>query len=1354
MERLVGQVLGRYTLIQLLGEGGMGAVFKASDVTLQRDVAIKIMHPHLAKQADFRERFLQEARTAARLDHPGVVQVFDFGSERTSQGQDLLYIVMKFIQGANLRQMLEELKAQGQWIPLDEAVQIIRQIATAMHYTHRQGVLHRDLKPSNVMIEPEPSDGLPYRAVLTDLGLARLMEGQRITRAGTSMGTPTYMSPEQALGEETDARSDVYALGVMLYELVVGHPPFPIRTISEAIRYHTKEMPRPPTELRPDLPKSLERIILKAMAKDPATRWDNAGELATKLSAIAQEVTAVGATPTAVEDSVSLMTQYQKSLLEPRGASLLREFDTPTGGGAIIQARLPDGSELEIPVSSRTITVGRTEENDLVLDTANVSRRHARIEIADDVFRVSDLNSTNGTYLGNARLLPGVPETWTPDRSLRIGDVWLRLVVKPREAPTSKLGGVTAVGVAAERPAGRSLIRSSTGEGRIGLVLKEPHLSTTPGERRVTTLVLLNQGSIVDHFRVEVGGVPAEWVTLPPVVQLMPGQQQEVVLTLQPPRSSESKAGRYTIAIRVLSRDNPAQSVEATASLTLAPFSQFQSSLHPQQVRAGKATRVTIQNQGNYPETFTLVGADRANALNFEPNREQIQVGQGETASADIRAAPLKRPLIGGQKLHPFTIQVAASQGASKQHAGELVSKGLIPSWVPPLVMGLFLITCVALALLLTRSPVIELAEVIPPNPEAGQPVTIRWRVSNTRRIELRPFGVEVAPEVGEYTFETGFGETASVNLVAANLFRTTREALTIPVNVVVTDPVINEWSVFPTEITQGQEVIIRWSVSNADSVRVQPFGTVDNSGERRDTPQQTETYTLIVTNQGRSVEQSERVVVTQPAADAPQITTFSGNPTTVVAEQDTTVQIAWATEQADTVTIEPGLGPVGLSGSRDVPAPGSDTIYTLVARGPGGETQAQVQIYVQVQRCLVAVAGLKLREGPGTAYEPPLASLPAGAQLTPLAYSNIGYPDGQWVRVRVVDGGQEGWVARSFLTDCNVDVTGLGDAPFPPTPMPIFEVTAVQATANPVSYGGSCPAVFDFSGQITANGAGTVTYRWLRSDGATAPEQTLDFDSAGTKTVDTSWSLSAEGNHWQRLQILSPNNITSNQAEFALECMTEIAYVHRGDMAAANSYKALLEDNGYTVDLIAMGAIMTTDFSDYSLILIGPDTGGGSTWGDAAGNQANRIETSDKPVLGLGQGGYAFFGRLGFPIGYGKGWSSSGREVYAVSPDHRIWKEPNEIALPANRIVALYSANSPFVAIHYPSSISGIRAIGRQRDATVHYQLISKDAKYLLWGFSNPPSMMTDVGRRVFVNAVDSTMPRFILINPPIFQP
>ncbi len=325
MENLVGQTLNRYQILSLLGEGGMGAVYKGHDVTLQRDVAIKVMHAHFAQNKDFQGRFLQEARTAARMDHPGIVQVYDFGQDRSA-----LYIVMKFIPGDNLEKMLRDLRVQDKWITVNESVLLIQQVAKALDYAHRQGVLHRDIKPGNVMIEPEPTEGLPYRAILTDLGLAKLAQGGIVTQDGTSMGTPAYMSPEQALGNPTDSRSDVYSLGVLLFELATGRLPFPARSLADAIQYHVQTPPPAPRSIRPDLPEVLEQIILKTLEKEPGKRFQSAAALATALKAIAKTTVTLRSAPSPLQATVSLFTQYQQSLIEQRGQSVLEEFEQPS----------------------------------------------------------------------------------------------------------------------------------------------------------------------------------------------------------------------------------------------------------------------------------------------------------------------------------------------------------------------------------------------------------------------------------------------------------------------------------------------------------------------------------------------------------------------------------------------------------------------------------------------------------------------------------------------------------------------------------------------------------------------------------------------------------------------------------------------------------------------------------------------------------------------------------------------------------------------------------------------------------------------------------------------------------------
>ena len=686
MESLIGHSLGRYRVVTLLGEGGMGAVFKGHDATLQREVAIKVLHPHIARQKDFQERFLHEARTAARLDHPGIVKVHDFG-----QSNDHLYIVMELIPGANLRKLLNDLKAQGKWIVLPESIELIRQVCLAVDYAHRQGILHRDLKPENIMLKPEPIEGLPYRPVLTDLGLAKLAEGGFETREGTSMGTPAYMSPEQADGQPTDSRSDVYSLGILLFELAVGRLPFPAKTITEAIRYHTKEPPPPPRSLRPDLPESVERVILTALAKAPAERFSDASAMADALINPVQAPTAlVEPTAAAPQGSVSLMTEYERSLVEPRGPSALAAF--PPLDSKITRDQftvlIPDATARSVPLEGKTVTVGRDSTNDLVLDRNRISRQHARITFDGTHYQVTDLGSTNGTHLGTTQLLSGVPETWRPELPLRIGDVFLRLE-RRSVAPQGTL--VQADG----SPADHTRVYTSTGEGRVAAFIEQPDLEVEAGGLTQVQVTVLNQGNLVDHFLAKVGGIPEAWVETPAPLRLMPGLQGTLTINLRPPRSPASRAGRHPLSVAVTSQDDPRQMVTATAMLSIKPYAMLRLQLEPERVRAGRPARVVIENQGNSPSTSRIQWQDRGEELSFQPSQIQVTLPEGQKQGIIFRARPKKRRLVGGVQSHPFSVSATQERGEALSSNGELLAPALIVGWVPPLVIALAAVLCI-----------------------------------------------------------------------------------------------------------------------------------------------------------------------------------------------------------------------------------------------------------------------------------------------------------------------------------------------------------------------------------------------------------------------------------------------------------------------------------------------------------------------------------------------------------------------------------------------------------------------------------------------------------------------------------
>jgi len=259
---LAGATLGRYQVIGRLGRGGMADVYKGFQPSLDRYVAIKVLHPSMVEEAEFVQRFQREAKNVARLRHPNIIQVFDYDN----QG-DTYYMVMEFLDGPTLKAALEEVHRRKEEMPLHVALRIVSDVGAALAYAHEMGVVHRDVKPANIMLDRSG------RVILTDFGVAKMLTGTKVTVTGTVLGTPAYMSPEQGMGEPGDSRSDIYSLGVVLYELATGRLPYDADTPLAVLLKHVHDPLPLPRTLNPGLPEEVERIILRSLTKDPGDRY-------------------------------------------------------------------------------------------------------------------------------------------------------------------------------------------------------------------------------------------------------------------------------------------------------------------------------------------------------------------------------------------------------------------------------------------------------------------------------------------------------------------------------------------------------------------------------------------------------------------------------------------------------------------------------------------------------------------------------------------------------------------------------------------------------------------------------------------------------------------------------------------------------------------------------------------------------------------------------------------------------------------------------------------------------------------------------------------------------------------------
>lgn len=404
---LIDRTLGGYSLTEELGKGGMAAVYKAYQPKLERWVAVKVLDPaHITDDSEVLARFRREAKAIAGLRHPNILTVYDYGEE-----DGLAYIVMEYVEGGTLKDRL-----QGKPFDCQQAVGLGVGVGRALAFAHDQGIIHRDVKPANILL---PREDWP---LLADFGLVKLQQARRaLTQAGIILGTPDYTSPEQALGETADHRADIYALGVVLFELVTGRLPFKAEKAFDSLLMHINDPPPKPCDLATGTPQMVEDIILKALAKSPDERYTDMQDMVASLEAAWNTFRTPDHRASAPADD----TLHHATVQIDSVQSFL------AGPRFVVAAT---GSLLLVPQKDEVL-IGRADPRGKVVPdidlsmygggSAGVSRQHARLLHKNEGWTIEDLNSTNGTFVNDQPLSPSHPTPLNDGDRVRCGQLVL-----------------------------------------------------------------------------------------------------------------------------------------------------------------------------------------------------------------------------------------------------------------------------------------------------------------------------------------------------------------------------------------------------------------------------------------------------------------------------------------------------------------------------------------------------------------------------------------------------------------------------------------------------------------------------------------------------------------------------------------------------------------------------------------------------------------------------------------------------------------------------------------------------------------------------------------------------------------
>ena len=957
----------QYQLHRPLGGGWLGPVYAATDLDESAEVALRIVDENNSGQSFLimqLERLLLKVNS---LRHPNILP-----TEPLQQRDHRAFYAMNLAAAGSLRQVLQRQGRSGGGVPLVVAVEIMRQAAAGLAYAHAQGLMHGDLKPENLLLQPGRSllGNTGYNVQLSDFGLAELRVGLNGTHDRAVVNTLAYTSPEQCRGIRNELRTDIYTLGLILYELVTGMVPFDIRDAADALEKHQHVAPKQPSLLRSDLPEDLEEIILTCLAKNPADRYESADELEGALQQVLNTMMPSGPEPTIRLPTLPVL---------PAAPTI----DAPSTNGQLklLVYNERHGLEREVWLKGGAVTIGRAPDNTVILEHAGVSRHHLNVEFTAGMPYVTELTATNGTLMDGLPLTSMTRLRWPYRTPLYLRPYWLA-IVGPEEKQT---------------------------KSRIVVKPEVEQIKLVPGQPYHLNVLLANTGQIVDHFQVSVDGIPPEWVQNPyGEVQLNPGTQASTTLILLAPRESKSRAGEYPATVLARSREDTSMYGRAPVNITVAPFREVVATITPPVRKTWRRTTFTfkLENRSNTDGVFAPRLQDREGQIRVIPRIQDLihldQMGQmtggvtpsvkaldptqvareaARQAAYEARARGLsaaRRALMGEGRIkvenlaavvplkagetssepmqvrvpirwvglstqHPFTIDVFDNEDEKEDaspitHASaELHHTPLIPLWLFPILLLLIGI----LIWWLTRPPAINQFDMVGSGTDVipGQPFQLHWDTSNAYRVRIPELAANGQGLSRDGTVKVaGITQDQKYTLEARNLIGTLRTR-TVVISPKFAKPVIEVFTVNPPRVAGNQSVTVTWQVKNATSVNIAGIGNVKASGKQSFKPSRDMNVQIVAKNGTESASDSVQISVA-----GAQIKEFKVTPEKITRGQSAV--LSWNVVDATSVTID-GIGPVSAQGKKTV-SPQQTTTYAITALG-GNNTSTPATAQLQV---------------------------------------------------------------------------------------------------------------------------------------------------------------------------------------------------------------------------------------------------------------------------------------------------------------------------------------------------------------------------------------------------------------------